>query len=99
MASLLSLSGGDDVSSSDFYLEYLCRSSFRLFHEPLHHRTAPPLSPSTPQTSRIANDHGALLSVDPQIMCGGLLSCTDGHQQKVTALDDFQTSRKLARDR
>jgi hypothetical protein len=51
------------------------------------------------QTSRIANDHGALLSVDPQIMWGGLLSCTDGHQQKVTALDNFQTSRKLARDR
>ncbi len=43
MASLLSLSGGDDVSSSEFYLEYLCRSSFRLFREPLRHRTAPPL--------------------------------------------------------
>jgi len=52
MASLLSLSGGDDVSSSDFYLEYLCRSSFRLFHEPLRHRTAPPLSPSTPRRVR-----------------------------------------------
>ncbi len=52
MASLLSLSGRDDVSSSDFYLEYLCRSSFRLFHEPLRHRTAPPLSPSTPRRVR-----------------------------------------------
>src|SRR5260370_492818 len=43
MASLLlSLSGGDDVSSSDFYLEYLCTSSFRLFHEPLRRSPAPP---------------------------------------------------------
>jgi hypothetical protein len=46
MASLLLLGGGDG-SSSDFYLEYLCRSSFRLFHEPLRHTAAPPLSPST----------------------------------------------------
>jgi hypothetical protein len=30
-------------------------------------------------------------------MWGGLLSCTDGHQLKVTALDNFQTSRKLWR--
>jgi len=37
-------------------------------------------------------------SVDPQIMWGGLLGCTDGHQQKVTALDNFQTSRKRGID-
>ena len=48
------------------------------------------------QTSRIANDHGALLSVDPQTMWGGLLTYT-GHQQKVTALDNFRTSRKADR--
>src|SRR6266851_2591041 len=46
MASLLLLGGGDG-SSSDFYLEYLCRSSFRLFREPLRRTAAPPLSPST----------------------------------------------------
>jgi len=51
MASLLSLSGGDD-SSSDFCLEYLCRSSFRLSRKPLRHTAAPPLSPSTPRLVR-----------------------------------------------
>jgi hypothetical protein len=44
------------------------------------------------QTSRIANDHVTLLSVDSQIMWGGLLICT-GPQEKVTALANFQTSR------
>jgi site-specific recombinase XerD len=51
MASLLLLGGGDG-SSSDFYLEYLCRSSFRLFREPLRHTAAPPLSRSTPRLVR-----------------------------------------------
>jgi hypothetical protein len=52
MASLQLLGGGEDGSSSDFYLEYLCRSSFRLFREPLRHTAAPPLSPSTPRLVR-----------------------------------------------
>jgi hypothetical protein len=41
------------------------------------------------QTSQLAIDHGALLSVDPQIMWGCLLSCLRGPQQKVTALRQF----------
>jgi hypothetical protein len=49
------------------------------------------------QTSRIANDHGALLSVDPEIVWGGLLPA--GPQQKVSALDNFQASRKLGGSR
>jgi hypothetical protein len=34
---------------------------------------------------------------DPEIVWGGLLPA--GPQEKVTALNNFQTSRKLARDR
>src|ERR1700704_1684535 len=49
MASLQLLGGAEDGSSSDFYLESLCRSSFRLFRVPLRHTAAPPLSPSTPR--------------------------------------------------
>ena len=49
------------------------------------------------QTSRIVNDHGALRFRRSTNSVG--LSCTAGRQQKVTALDSFQTSRKLARDR
>ena len=54
MASLLLLSGGEDGSSADFYLEYLCRTSFRQFREPLRHTAARRLSPSMPRLVRNA---------------------------------------------
>jgi hypothetical protein len=54
MASLLLLSGGEDGSSADFYLEYLCTTSFRQFHEPLSHTAARQLSPSMPRLVRAA---------------------------------------------
>jgi hypothetical protein len=54
MASLLLFGGGEDGSSSDFYLEYLCSSSFRQFREPLRHTAAPQLSPSMPRLVRAA---------------------------------------------
>jgi hypothetical protein len=43
------LGGGGNGSSSDFCLECLCRSSFRLFRELQRHTAVPPLSPSTPR--------------------------------------------------
>src|SRR4051812_34128371 len=54
MASLLLLGRGEEGSSSDFYLEYLCRTSFRQFREPLRHTAARQLSPSMPRRVRSA---------------------------------------------
>jgi hypothetical protein len=98
MASLLLLSGGEDGSSADFYLEYLCRTSFRQFREPLRHTAARQLSPSMPRRVRSAiipwaRMAPALQSLEPVSRPSGL------GQMRVACLRRLATYRQQARAR
>jgi hypothetical protein len=87
MASLLLLGRGEDGSSSDFYLEYLCRSSFRLFREPLLHAAAPPLSPSTLHRVRAWIVRSARMA--PPLQHFGAAEALEGERWLLKASDEL----------